>query len=82
VTDDPWEDAPATEPIEIANEYAAVRVRVIYGRNGTRLEIVADRLGRGIRLDPLQLESLTWQPPETFSEFFRTPFGPESGPER
>jgi hypothetical protein len=79
---DPWEAAPATESIEIANEYAAVRVRVVYSRNGARLEIVADRLGRGIRLDPLQLESLTWQPPETFSEFFRTPFGPESEPEK
>jgi hypothetical protein len=79
---DPWETAPATEPIELANEYTAVQVRVVQGRNGVRLEIVAPRLGRGIRLDPLQLESLTWQPPETFSEFLRTPFGPEPERER
>ena len=41
------------------------------------LEIVAPKLGRGIRLCPLELESLTWQSPETFSGFLSTPFGPE-----
>lgn len=66
-----------TEPLELANEYAAVAVRMVKTRNGVRLEIVAPRLGRGIRLCPLELETLTWQSHETFSKFLETPFGPE-----
>ena len=53
----------------------------MYARNGVRLEIISPRLGRGIRLDPVELETLTWQPHETFSEFLHTPFGPEPEPE-
>lgn len=77
---------PRSEPqevgFELANEFASVRVRVAHTRNGARLEIVSPNLGRGIRLCPLQLESLTWQTPETFSDFLRTPFGPEAEPDR
>lgn len=68
---------PGEEPFELANEYAMVTVRKVYTRNGVRLEIVAPRLGRGIRLDPVELETLTWQSHETFSQWLRTPFGPE-----
>jgi hypothetical protein len=60
------------EPVELANEYAAVQVRRVRTRNGVRLEI---------RLCPLELEALTWQTHETFSELLRTPFGPENDPE-
>lgn len=63
--------------IEIANEYALVRVREVSTGNGRRLEIHAPRLGRTIRLCPLELESLTWQDHDTFSGFLETPFGPE-----
>ena len=63
--------------IELANEYAMVRVRPVETGNGVRLEITAPRLGRVIRLCPLELESLTWQSHETFSRFLRTPMGPE-----
>jgi hypothetical protein len=69
------------EPVELANEYATVQVRKVHTRNGVRLEISSPRLGRGIRLCPLELESLTWQTHETFSEFLRTPFGPENDSE-
>lgn len=62
---------------ELANEFAVVRVRRRRTRNGERLEIEAPRLGRRIALCPLELESLTWQGPETFSRFLSTPFGPE-----
>jgi hypothetical protein len=62
---------------ELANEFALVRVRVVHTRNGVRLEIAAPRLDRAIRLCPLELETLTWQTPETFSRFLATPFGPE-----
>ena len=74
-------DLAAGEPADLANEFAFVRVRVIHTRNGIRLEIVAPKLGRGIRLDPVELETLTWQTHETFSTFLRTPFGPEPAPE-
>jgi hypothetical protein len=62
---------------EVANEFAVVRVRRHRTRNGERIEIEAPRLGRRIALCPLELESLTWQTPETFSRFLATPFGPE-----
>lgn len=71
-------DLPGDEPVELANEYAAVFVRRVYTHNGVRLEIVSPRRGRGIRLDPVELESLTWQSHELFSSFLETPFGPEA----
>jgi hypothetical protein len=73
--------AESSEPLELANEFAQVHVRKVATRNGVRLEIVAPKLGRGIRLCPLELETLTWQSPETFSGFLSTPFGPEAEPE-
>jgi hypothetical protein len=70
------EPVRGTEPLEVGNEFAFVRVRKIWTRNGERLEITAPKLGYQIRLDPLELESLTWQTTETFSKFLETPFGP------
>ena len=64
--------------IEIANEFALARVRKVRTRNGERLEISAPKQESKILLDPLQLESLTWQTPETFAEFLTEPFGPET----
>jgi hypothetical protein len=63
--------------LNLANEFAEVSVRKVNTRNGVRLEIVAPKLGRMIHLDPVELESLTWQTHETFSKFLTTPFGPE-----
>jgi hypothetical protein len=62
--------------IEVTNEFAQVRVRKVWTRNGERLEISSPRLGHTIRLDALALESLTWQTMETFTRFLETPFGP------
>lgn len=62
--------------IEITNEFASVVVQKVPTRNGARLEIFSPRLGHKIRLDAVALESLTWQPIETFSKFLATPFGP------
>ena len=73
-------DLPVTrdaEPLEIANEFAAVTVDA--GRDPQR-RAAADqsaRLGRSIDLDPLELESLTWQSHDLFSGFLAEPFGPE-----
>lgn len=63
--------------IEIANEFALARVRKVHTRNGERLEISAPKQSSKILLDPLELESLTWQTPEVFAGFLTTPFGPE-----
>jgi hypothetical protein len=68
---------PEGDTVELTNEYASVNVRKVHTRNGVRLEIVSPKLGRGIRLCPVELESLTWQSHETFSGFLETPFGPE-----
>lgn len=67
---------PDEHPIEITNEFATVRVRKVCTRNGQRLEIASLRLGYWIQLDALALESLTWQPMDTFTRFLETPFGP------
>jgi hypothetical protein len=71
------QDLAAGEPADLANEFAHVRVRVVQTHNGVRLEILAPKLGRAIRLDPVELETLTWQTHQLFSELLRTPFGPE-----
>lgn len=65
------------DALELANEFAEVTVRKVQTRNGVRLEVTAPRLGRRIRLCPLELEALTWQTPDTFSRLLATPFGPE-----
>lgn len=64
------------ETMLIANEFAVVHLTKILTRNGCRLEIKSPRLGYVISLDPLELDSLTWQTPDTFAEFLRTPYGP------
>ncbi|WP_256301639.1 hypothetical protein [Haloarchaeobius salinus] len=61
----------------LSNEFATVTMRMVDTRNGRRLEIRSPKLGRSIRLDPLELESLTWQDHSVFSEMLETPFGPE-----
>lgn len=65
-------------PLVIANEFAEVLVRRVRTRNGVRLEISSPRMDTSIRLDALELESLTWQDPEVFSGFLEDPFGPPS----
>ncbi len=72
-------ERPAEE-MELANEFALVRVRRVHTRNGVWLEIRSPRLGYSIRLDPLELESLTWQTTETFTRFLEEPFGPGQAP--
>jgi hypothetical protein len=68
------------EPVELANEFAAVTVSVVETRNGVRLRIESARAGRAIDLDPLELETLTWQTHDLFSRLLADPYGPEDGP--
>ncbi|MGH2373122.1 MAG: dihydrodiol dehydrogenase [bacterium] len=73
--------ATADQAIEVVNEFATVRVRKVWTRNGERLEIASPRLGYVIHLDALALESLTWQTMETFTRFLEEPYGPRERPE-
>lgn len=69
------EATPIGDPLIIANEFAYIIVQKVNTRNGMRLEINSPRLGFKILLDPLELESLTWQRKDVFSRFLETPFG-------
>ena len=82
VPDDLGGDVSGGPPVELANEYAAVHVRTVRASEEERLEIVAARVGYGIRLAARELETLTRQTHDTFSGFLRTPFGPEGEAER
>lgn len=62
--------------IQISNEFTVVRVSYTQTGNGERVVISSPRLGFHVELDPLQLESLTWQKPELFSELLKSPYGP------
>ena len=45
-----------------------VQIKTVRTRNGIRLEVSSAQTGESIRLDPVNLESLTWQTPETFHQ--------------
>jgi hypothetical protein len=64
------------EAITIGNEFAEVRVVRVDTRNGSRLLIESPKSGQWVALDPLELESLTWQNTATFSAMIGNPFGP------
>jgi len=63
------------EPIVIGNEFSEIRVVRVDTRNGSRLMISSPKSGQWVTLDPLELESLTWQSPATFSAMTGHPFG-------
>ena len=72
---------PIVDGLDLSNEFAAVRVSKVQTRNGVRLRVESRRSGRSIELDPLELETLTWQTHELFSELLRQPHGPEDSRE-
>jgi hypothetical protein len=61
------------EYAKIRNESATVLVRKVRTRNGVRLEIYSPKLDKRVYLDPLLIESLAWQTPETFSDILGVP---------
>ena len=70
------------DEIRLANEFSEVVVERVPTRNGARLRISVPASGRSILLCPLELEALTWQDHELFSQLLQTPHGPEDdGPE-
>lgn len=59
---------PAAEAaIMVTNEYAHVKIRKVYTRNGERLEISAPLAGAEVRLDAVILELLARMTPEAAS---------------
>lgn len=66
-----------SEVFVIGNEFSEVHVSLVRTRNGTRLRIRNAKSDREVLLCPLELESLTWQSPDLFTELLATPFGPE-----
>jgi hypothetical protein len=69
-------DGGVEGPIVIANEFADVVVNRVRTRNGMRLEIFSPRRGTRVHLDAVELDCLSYQPPETFSAMLeRTPSG-------
>src|SRR5918993_2611980 len=58
---------------EISDEAAIVRVRKVHTGNGVRLEIHAPEKDLRAYLDPLNIESLAWQTPQTFSDTLEDP---------
>ena len=61
------------EYTEISNKNAVALVRKIRTRNGVRLEIYSPETDKRVYLDPLLIESLAWQTPETFSDTLEDP---------
>jgi len=64
------------EPLVIANEFSEVRVAKVLTRNGARLLIESPKSGQWVSLDPLEVESLTWQDSRTFSALIGHPYAP------
>jgi len=56
----------------VSDEYTTMEFRKIFTPAGERLEIEAPEIGRSIRLDAMELESLSWQDQETFLSFLDT----------
>jgi hypothetical protein len=73
---DPLQPAAANGEIRVSNEFADVVIRKVLTRNGERVEISAPRRGLLIELDPVELESITWQTTDTFSRFLESSLGP------
>jgi len=64
------------DSISIGNEFTEVRVTKVLTRNGARVLIESPRSGQWITLDPLELESLTWQNAATFSAMIGQSYAP------
>ncbi len=61
------------EYTKISNESATTLVRKVRTGNGVRLEIYSPGMDRRVYLDPLLIESLAWQTPETFLNILEDP---------
>jgi hypothetical protein len=72
---DPVDDAPE---ITVSNEYSLATVRKVETANGEGVELSTHGRGTAITLGPAMLRELAAvEDTYMFSEWFRTPFGPE-----
>ncbi|WP_251343736.1 hypothetical protein [Haloplanus halophilus] len=62
----------------ITNEYAESHVRSVSLGDARCCEIVAPKMGYGIRLTPAELLAVAERGHGVFRQFLRTPFGPRS----
>lgn len=63
----------------IGNEFSVVNVRKVMTRNGERLELTVPKREYRILLDAMQLEIISAQNPEKFSELFSRQLGSDEG---
>lgn len=66
------------DAITVSNEYAMATLEKETGEDGDYLAAAAPKLGYDARLSVRELEWVTTQNHETFSEFLERPFGPEA----
>jgi hypothetical protein len=52
---------PDESVIRFTSDTNPIEIQKIKTRNGSRIEIMAIESGKSIKLDPIELESLTWQ---------------------
>lgn len=64
------------QEITLANEFTQVTVSRVDTRNGSRLLITADKSGRSISLDALEVEALTRQNTRTLAAMVGNVDGP------
>jgi hypothetical protein len=70
----------ASEPFSVSNEFTSMRVRKVRLKNGERLELVNPRTGVHALLDPMQLEIIALQQPDTFTRLLERTFAePKDG---
>jgi hypothetical protein len=65
------------DAIRLGNEFSEVVLERVQTRNGARLRISVPASGRSILLCPLELEALTWQDHDMFSQLLSRP--PQDG---
>jgi hypothetical protein len=70
------DDGGVDGPLVVSNEFADVVITRVRTRNGVRLDIWSARRGTRVQLDAVELDCLSYQPKETFSELIeRRPGG-------
>lgn len=55
-------------PIVVSNEFADVVITRVRTRNGLRLDIWSPRRGTRVQLDAVELDCLSYQPKEIYTE--------------
>lgn len=68
----PMSKLSTTEERRIADDETSVHIRKVRTPNGARLEIVDPASGRSTQLDPLELEGVTWQEDQFFTDILDT----------